>query len=268
MRLLPAQILIALIFCLSISLTTNAQLPFYTDDADTTDKGKFHLEIYNEHDILQRSAYPTKRQNTVVFTLNYGLTKKLELGVNVPFITLNNSPVAARRSINGQGDAQFGFKYKLHEEKEGSRVPALSMVFYVEAPTGSVQKELGSGLYDFYLYGIVQKSLTKKTKLRLNGGVLFSGNATTGLIGVQTDRGRVLTGNASLVRDFTDRLTLGVEVFGAASTAARLDRGQLTSQVGGTYLLTEKLTLSFGLLGGRFSSSPRAGAHLGFAYDF
>ena len=268
MRLLPAQILIAILFCLSNSFSATAQLPFYTDDADTTDKGKFHLEIYNEHDILQRAAYPTKRQNTLVFTLNYGLTKKMELGVNVPVITLSNAPVAASRSINGQGDTQVGLKYKLIEEKEGSRAPALSVVFYVEAPTGSVEKELGSGLYDYYLYGVIQKSLNKRTKARINGGLLFSGNATTGLIGVEANRGHVYTGNGSLIRDFTDRLALGIEVFGAVSSGGKLERGELISQVGGTYLLTKKMTLSFGLLGGRFSSSPRAGAHLGLAYDF
>lgn len=268
MRLLPPQILLAVIFSLTHAAAVHAQLPFYTDDADTTEKGKFHLEIYNEHDILQKSAYPAKRQNTMVFTLNYGVTKKLELGVNFPIITISSSRIANDRSVTGQGDSQFGLKYKLMEEKEGSKLPALSVVFYTEAPTGSVKKELGSGLYDFYLYGVVQKSVTKKTKVRLNGGVLFSGNETTGLIGVLADRGHVYTGNASLVRDFTDRLVLGVEVFGAVSSGGKLDRGQLTSQAGGTYLLSKKLTLSFGLLGGTFSSSPRAGAHLGFAYDF
>ncbi len=268
MRMFPAQLLFVIAFCLTNPLAVQAQLPFYTDDADTTEKGKLHFEFFNEHDILQKDAYPAKRQNTMVFTLNYGVTHKMELGVNFPIITISRSRVAGDKSVTGQGDTQFGLKYKLLEEKEGSNLPALSMVFYLEAPTGSLKKELGSGLYDFYLYGVIQKSLTRKTKGRLNGGVLFSGNSTTGLIGVQTTRGHIYTGNASLVRDFSDRLVLGVEVFGAVSSGGKLDRGQLTSQVGGTYLLTKKLTLSFGLLGGRFSSSPRGGAHLGFAYDF
>ena len=61
-----------------VAPAVHAQIPFYTDDADTTAKGKFHLEIYNEHDVLQKTSYPTKRQNTLVFTLDYGLTNKLE----------------------------------------------------------------------------------------------------------------------------------------------------------------------------------------------
>jgi hypothetical protein len=263
------RILISLLTLLfTCTVGASAQLPFYTDDADTTEKGKFHLEIYNEHDILQRGAYPAKRQNTLVFTLNYGLTKKLEVGVNAPVITLSSARTATPRTITGQGDTQFGVKYNLVEEREGSRWPALSAVFYIEAPTGEVKKQLGSGLVDYYLYGILQKSLTKKTKLRLNGGVLFSGNSSTGLIGVQAERGQILTGNTSLVRDFTDRLKLGVEVFGAASDRASLNRGQITTQFGGNYVFTEKFTLTFGLLAGRFTASPRAGAHLGFSYDF
>jgi len=34
---------------------------------------------------------------------------------------------------------------------------------------------VGSGFADYFLNGILQKSLTKKTTLRLNGGILFAG---------------------------------------------------------------------------------------------
>src|ERR1044072_6469761 len=161
------------------SMAARAQIPFYTDDADTTAKGKFHLEMYNEQDVLQKADYPTKRQNTTVFTLNYGLTRKLELGVNAPLITFINSRVVESGNLSGIGDVQFGVKYRLRDEKEGSRLPALAAVFYIEAPTGSTQRELGSGLYDYWVYGIAQKSMPKKTTVRLNGGVLFSGNSST-----------------------------------------------------------------------------------------
>ena len=260
-------------FCsilLLLTIKTNglAQLPFYTDDSDTTPKGKFHLEIYNEHDVLQKSAYPAKRQNTLVFTLNYGITDKLELDVNAPWLSLIDSRIVSPRDVSGIGDTQFGLKYNFLLEREGSKRPALALVFYVEAPTGNTQKQLGSGLVDYWLYGVIQKSLTKRTKGRLNGGVLFSGNNSTGLIGIETQRGQVFTGNGSIVREITPRLQLGVEVFGAVTNSFALDRGQLTSQFGGDYTLTKKLTLSFGLLAGKFVASPRVGAQVGFAYDF
>ena len=262
------RLIACLLFILLSSLSVSAQLPFYTDDADTTHRNKFHIEISNEHDILQRDAYPTKRQNTLVFTLNYGITDKLEFGVNAPVITFSNSRLAARRNISGHGDTQFGLKYNFLAEREGSKMPALGVVFYVEAPSGSVKKGTGSSLYDYWLYGIVQKSITKKTKVRLNGGILFSGDDSTGLIGIKAERGQVFTGNASLVRDFNDKWTLGIEVFGAVTGNFKLDRGQLTTQIGGNYAFTEKFSLAFGVLSGKFSASPRAGALLGFAYDF
>jgi hypothetical protein len=260
--------LLILICTFLLSVTCQAQLPFYTDDTDTTPKGKFHLEVYDEHDLLQREAYPTKRQNTLVFTLNYGITDKLELDVNAPIITFSNSRIVERRNPSGIGDTQFGLKYNFLSESEGSKVPALAVVFYIEAPTGNSKEAFGSGLTDYWLYGIVQKSITKKTKGRLNGGILFSGNDSTGLIGINSQRGQVYTGNGSVVHDFSSRLKLGVELFGAVTNNFQLDRGQLTTQFGGDYMLTKKLTLSFALLGGAYVASPRLGAHLGFAYDF
>ncbi len=140
--------------------------------------------------------------------------------------------------------------------------------FILEAPTGISRKQLGSGLTNYWLYGIVQKSLTKRTKGRLNGGILFSGNNSTGLIGIETSRGQIFTGNGSIVRDCTKNLTLGIELFGDVTNNFKLNRGQLTAQFGDDYQLTQKLTLTFGILGGHYAGSPRAGIHLGFAYDF
>lgn len=245
-----------------------AQIPFYTDDADTTEKGKAHVEFFNEHDLLQKSAHPAKRQNTFNFTFNYGLTDRLELGINFPVLTIVNARTVPGGSVAGVGDTQFGVKYRFRDEREGSRLPAMAVVFYVEAPTGDSSRQLGSGLTDYWLYGVAQKSLTKKVKGRLNGGVLFSGNNSTGLIGVSTTRGQVYTGNGSLVRAFTPKLTLGAELFGAVTNNFQLSRGQLTAQVGGNYGLSENITLTFGVLGGRYAASPRLGAHLGLSLDF
>jgi hypothetical protein len=251
-----------------LSAKVNAQIPFYTDDADTTEKGKFHLEFFNEHDWLQRSSLPGTRQNTSNVTLNYGLTNRIELGVNAPFIKIYNDRESRLGNPLGPGDTQFGVKVKVHEESEGSRLPAMTVVFYLEAPTGSISKQLGSGLNDYWLYGVLQKSFTKRTVGRLNGGILFAGNSATGLVGIHATRGQVFTGNGSLVRDFTPKLKLGVELFGGVTNNFNLSRGQLEGQVGGSYSIRDDFAITFGLLGGRFPASPRVGIHVGFAYDF
>ncbi len=248
--------------------SVHAQLPFYTDDADTTPKGKFHFEFSTELDWLQRSALPGRRQSTTVFTLNYGLTDRIELGVNTPFIKIVNDRPSPLGNPSGIGDTQFGVKAKLRAERESSRLPAVSVVFYVEAPTGSVSKQIGSGLTDYWLYGVLQKSLTKRTTGRLNGGVLFAGNDSTGLVGIRGVRGQVFTANGSLVRQFTPRLTLGAELFGGVTNNFNLSRGQLEAQIGGSYAVRENFALTFGFIAGHFPASPRTGVQVGFAYDF
>ena len=247
--------------------SVNAQIPFYTDDADTMAKEKFHIEFFNEHDWLQKSSLPGKRQNTSNFTLNYGLTDRIELDINAPFIKISNERQSMLGNPSGIGDTQFGAKIRLRDEREGSRLPAMSVVFYVEAATGSTRKQIGSGLVDYWLYGVLQKSLTKRTMGRLNGGVLFAGNDSTGLIGIHGARGQVFTGNGSLVRDFTPKLKLGVELFGGVTNNFNLSRGQLEGQIGGSYAVRKNFAFTFGLLGGRFPASPSVGIHLGFAYD-
>ena len=263
----PKQVIFILVTFVFLSSPAIGQIPFYTDDADTTPKGKFHIEFFNEHDWLQKSSLPGQRQNISNFTLNYGLTDRIELGVNAPFIKIFNSTESQLGSPSGIGDLQFGVKVNLREEREESKLPAMTVVFYVEAPTGSTGKQLGSGLIDYWLYGVVQKSITKRTVARLNGGVLFAGNSSTGLIGIEANRGQVFTGNGSLVRDLTDKLKLGVEVFGGVTNDFNISRGQLQAQIGGSYALRDDFAVTFGVLGGRFPASPRVGIHVGFAYD-
>lgn len=247
---------------------THAQLPFYTDDADTTSKNKFHIELSNEHDWLQKSSFPGKRQNTTVFTLNYGLTDHIELGINAPLIKIFNDRSSMLGNPSGIGDTQFGVKVRVLDERDGSKRPAAAIVFYAEAPTGSTRKQIGSGLPDYWLYGVLQKAFTKKTTGRLNGGILFAGNDSTGLVGIQSARGQVFTGSGSLVRNVTPHLSLGAELFGAVTSNFALSRGQLEGQFGGGYTVSDKLEITFGVLGGRYSASPRFGLQVGFAYDF
>ena len=202
------------------------------------------------------------------FTLNYGVTKRLEFDVNTPLLTIFNAKTSTLGNPTGIGDTQFGVKYRFRDERESSRLPAMAIVFYLEAPTGSAAKQLGSGVTDYWLYGVAQKSLTRKTKGRLNAGILFAGNSSTGLLGIRTTKGQVFTANGSVTKDFTSKLRLGAELFGGVSNNFQLSKGQLEAQVGGDYALTKRFSLAFGVLGGRFSASPRAGALIGFAYDF
>jgi hypothetical protein len=244
-----------------------AQQPFYTDNADVTDKKKFHVQIGNEYDILQRSAYPSLRQNTTVFELDYGLWNGVEIGVDGPLIAISNSRIVAPKTIFGFGDLDFHIKYNFHKEREGSRLPALTATVNVELPTGDTSKQLGSGVMDIFLNGILQKSLTKKTTLRVNTGILFSGNTTTGEIGIKS-RGKVFVGGVSLVKQITPKLDLGAELTGAFTNSLKLSRGKMQTQIGGNYLFRKNASFDFGIVAGKFAASPRVGVQVGISVDW
>jgi len=257
--------MLALLFVV-VASTARGQQPFVTDDADTTPKGHFHFEFSNEVDWLQHDSFPSLKQNTADFELDYGLFDRLEIGVESPLLTIWNAPGNNPRTVSGPGDTNLSLKYNFLKERENSRAPALAIAFNLELPTGDTKRQLGSGLADFYMNGILQKSLTRKTRLRLNGGILFSGNETTGVVGIKT-RGTVFTGGASIVKQLTPKLQLGMELTGALAGNQGLGKGQLQTLFGGNVQIKNNVSFDFGVVGGKYAASPRAGIQLGISID-
>lgn len=243
-----------------------AQMPFYTDDPAVTAPGAWHFEFFNEFDRLQSVQYPNLKQNTANFKLNHGLPHRLELDLDAPYLTIYRA--VGTPGGSGFGDTNMGIKWNFRQASAPLRAPALAVSFYIEAPTGDEREQLGSGLADYWLNSIAQEPFTDKTRLTANLGFLFAGNTSTGVIGIDTTRGHVLTGGLSLLRDFTPRLTLGGEAYGGRADNHQLGRDQLQGLVGGQYALHNGLSLAFGLLGGKYSASPRIGGQIGFAVDF
>ena len=66
--------------------------------------------------------------------------------------------------------------------------------------------------------------------LHLNSGYLFTGNTSTGVVGITTARGRVAAMGGSLVKKVSDALTLGVDVTAAATRTADLQRSQMSAE--------------------------------------
>jgi hypothetical protein len=257
------RIILPLCLILCVCERLHAQLPFYTDDTAVTEPGKLHLEFFDEDDALQLQ-YPNHRQNTANVKLNYGLPHNLEIDVDSPYLSIYR--VAGNQSSNGIGDTNVGLKAAFRKETSTSRVPALAASFYVEFPTGDVSQQLGSGLKDYWLNLIAQKSLSPKTRVTANLGYLFAGNTSTGALGTTT-QGHVLPGGLSLQHDFRPALTLGAEVFGAYTPNEKLGKAQLQAMVGGEYLVRKGLSFCFGILGGKYVASPRIGGQIGFAMD-
>ena len=256
-----------LLTLLSICLPGSAQQPFYTDDADITGKGKFHLEISNQFAFLQKESLPNLRQNAVVFQVNYGILEGLEIGVDSPLLTIFNARGTDPLTPFGMGDTNMTLKYNFHKEHSDSKLPAMTVSFAMESPTGDTKSQLGTGLFDFGLNSILQKSLTETLTLRVNNGILLAGNTLTGVVGLQA-RGYVYLGGTSLVRQFTPKLDLGVEITGARAQIPELGKGQLQAQVAGKYAMKAGLSVDFGVVVGRFANSPRVGLQLGLSKDF
>lgn len=250
---------------LSITGALQAQLPFYTDDPAVTAPGKLHFEFFNEMDALQLQP-PNLRQNTANYKVNYGLPHNLELDFDVPYLAIYRA--VGTPGSNGRGDMDLGIKWEFHKETPGSRLPSLGASLYTEFPTGDSRQQLGSGLRDYALNLIAQKSLSDRTRVNANAGYLFAGNSSTGALGIETTRGHVFTGGLSILHDFTSRLTLGSEIYGGISNNFDLGRSQFQMLLGGQYQIRSGFGLAFGIIGGRFVASPRIGGQLGFAVDF
>jgi hypothetical protein len=252
----------------STGVSAYAQQPFLTDDADVTAKGRFHFELSNQFSFLHPRAFPNLRQNALVYQLNYGLLDGLEFGVDSPHLVIINAPETVSPRIPvGVGDTNATVKWNFRRERERSRWPALTVAYAVEVPTGDAGKQLGSGVFDYRLTAISQKSITPGLKLRINQGVLFSGNTLTGVVGLRADGTTYLAG-ASLVRQFTPRLLLGVEINWARTLTGSASREALQQQVGGKYGIGQNLTLDFGIALGQLGESPRVGLQIGLSTDF
>lgn len=243
-----------------------AQMPFYTDDTAVTPPGIVHVEVFDEVDGLQSSQFPDLRQNTANLKINFSPLRHFELDLDVPYIRIERA--AGAETSGGIGDTNLGIKWNLRETPPDSLRPALAASLYIEFPTGNTREGLGSGLTDYWLNLIAQQPLSASTRCNVNLGILFAGNTSTGAVGIQTRRGQVYTGGLSILHDLTARLTVGAEVYGGISDGAGTDRTQLQGLVGAQYEIRSGLSLSLGVLGGRYGATPRIGGQLGLAVDF
>ena len=243
-----------------------AQMPFYTDNADVTENGTLHFEFFNEIDALQSAQYPDLRQNTANFKLNYGLPYGLELDIDAPYLSIYRAPGA--QQSNGNGDTDLGIKWNFYKAAHPLSFPALSASLYIEFPTGDSSQELGSGLTDYWLNSIAQEPLSDKTRINANFGFLFAGNTSTGVLGTQNTRGHVFTGGLSFAHDFSPRVSLGFEAYGAIADNKGLAKDQLQGLAGGQYQLNPRMAVTFAILGGSHIASPQVGGQVGFEIDF
>jgi hypothetical protein len=258
---------VALFVALAAAPQALAQQPFFTDDADVAERHHWHFETNNEYDFLRKSSYPNLRQDTHTVKFSYGLFGNCEVGMDFPLLVIFNAPGSRLGNPFGLGDTDYSIKYNFRKDTEDSKWPAITASLNIEPPTGDSKHQLGSGLMDYYLNSILQKTLTPKNTLRVNAGATFAGNTLTGAIGIKT-RGTIFTGGSSFTHQFTRKFDLGVEVYGGYTANLALPRGELQEQIGGNYEIRKGLTIDFGAVAGQAVGSPHYGFQIGFSKDF
>jgi hypothetical protein len=245
-----------------------AQQPFLVDDAGITERHHLQLSLLNEYDTLQTALFPNQHQNTARAMITFGLSDRIEVGADGPLILIARDPSAVLGNAFGFGDLNFQFKCKLIDEAPNLRRPALSIGIYTEIPTGNEEKELGSGKTDVWLNTILEKSLTEKTVLHANAGIVFFGNTLTGTVGIRNPSGQVYSLGFSMTHQLSRRLLMGGELVVAIAPRLPFNQGQLQAQVGGKFQVTKAWSLDFAITGGRYEAAPRFGGAFGFSVSF
>ena len=264
--MLRLSVLLLILF--GVGLSACAQQPFFTDDADVTAKRRFHFELSNQFSLLQDTAFPNQQQNALVYQLNYGLRDGLEISIDSPHLVIIN----ARQTISprvpmGVGDTNLAVKWNFRQERDTSRWPALTMAFAVEVPTGDSSTQLGSGVFDYRLIAIAQKTLSPRIKLRVNQGVAVLGEHVDWR-GRPGGTGCRLSCRRVACAAICSAIVLGRRAHWRASPKRPEQAGQRCRSSSGANTNTEHVSIDFGVVFGQLGESPRVGLQIGLSIDF
>jgi hypothetical protein len=233
-----------------------AQQPYSTEDADVAKPRSVKLSVGVEFDALQPEDTDHDRQTTALTRAAYGVADNLDIEFSAPVIYLQN---AVEPNAGGYGDTQIGIKYQIREDTRGA---ALAVAFSVQAPTGDADRDIGSGVTMTWFNLLVGHKLSAKTELALNGGFMPTGNPSTGALGINAHRGKIVTFGGSLTREVSEKLKLGGEVNGAMTTTGDAQH-QLHLVGGGNYAVRHGTTIDAGVVVGHFTRTPRFGVLVG-----
>ncbi len=181
-----------------------------------------------------------------LFDINYGFRRNVQLKVEFPLLYVH--PVGDGHQF-GQGDTLVGVKWRFLEEE--ARWPQLAFYPQVVLPTGDSKRGLGDGKPSYLIPLVGQKSWNKWT---VYGNLGYT---------VQTAKGSRNFWYSGIVinRDISERLKLGVELFGNSKKEAD-GHSDVAFNVGGELKLTDRYRLLFSA-GRSFREGPSFAAYFG-----
>jgi hypothetical protein len=124
------------IICLLMLLPTSAWAanPLGVEDSATEGTGNYLFELNGDY--VKNDSFKT---TTLAGALTYGATEHIDFSVEVPYVTLNPSPVTDVNA-SGIGDVRIAMKQQLFENEVKQ---SMAYKFTVDMPTGDSGKGLG-----------------------------------------------------------------------------------------------------------------------------
>jgi hypothetical protein len=236
------KLLHAAVLCSSLIIAPiQAGPPFVTDDPEPPPPGGWEINVPF---ILERTPGKTE-MDAPLFDLNYGLPN-VQLKLEIPVAIVDDATTA------GPGDLLIGVKWRFFNHEQAQ--VQLGVYPQLLLPSGDESRGLSEGGTALVLPLLAQKNWGKWI---VYGNIGYWWQTAAETL-------NYFYAGAVLERDFNERLTLGVELFGH-SPKEHGANSDVAFNVGGTWKLSEHLNLLFA--GGRDIVGDRhAMAYIGLQF--
>lgn len=248
---LVIAVVLSMATCIAFPLNGFAYRPFMTEDAGVAGKGVAQLEL--SWDYLQWNG---DRENVLLFIPIYGITERIELSVEIPYLFHNHEGV---ERMDGIGDINLVGKFLLLEEKESR--PTLALKGVVKTKSSDEKKGLGSGDIVYSFVGVVSKNFGTFTLHAMFGYTLV------GPSGDDSIRDIYLYG---LAADYgvTEKFHVVAEIAGNRHPDRTASEDPLSGLLGFTHQVADKVILDGGVRYGFNDAAPKWNTTFGVSITF
>ncbi|MEW6003595.1 MAG: transporter [Nitrospirota bacterium] len=246
-----AGLLLTICF-MGIPNSSFAYRPFATEDAGVAGKGVTQLEISWDYLKWKNSD----RENILLLVPIYGITDRIELSAEVPYLFHNPEDEKSERGIS---DINIVSKFLILEEKDIR--PAFTLKGVVKTKSGDEEKGLGSGDIDYSLVAVASKTIGD---FELHGMI---GYTFVGDNGEENIRNIYLYGVAA---DYgiTEKFHVVAEIAGNRHPDRFSDKDPLSGLFGVTYEVSDKIILDGGVRYGFNDAVPKWSTTIGVSLTF
>ena len=228
------KVTIAILFIFLCAAPAFAKHPLITDDAGTMGQGNAQLEVNGEYD-HDEEAGVSEKVYELAPTLTYGLIKRADLVLTVPYQSIKTKEAGVSATDNGLADLAVELKWKFYNRSN----LGLALKPGFTLPTGDEDKGLGTGKAGYGAFLIGSLDLAP-----------FMAHANLGYLRNENETGdRKDIWHASLASEYAvnEKLTTVANI-GLETNPDRLSDTPPAFLLGGLiYSITDKISLDGGL---------------------